>query len=254
MSKIKILTIIMLSLPLIGCDGVLDEKLDKYSPINPQNGGQFIMVSNISPSDTKTHITAKYISDKCTRTHYNSSFRPTGKDRRTREIKWDLSDQNGQRFETKIPLGGGGWCQWELSEINIGLAYTQHPLATKDTNFYVSAILTVFINDVTINPNYKEIYEYNNISYSPVFHIVYNNSINFPSIIFSSTQNKYKYRLWVKKGNNGYINYNPKVDKLKIIKKTYEKGEYIIEHQNIEIKNRTNIDSNKIDKMIIPEK
>ncbi|CDL84822.1 hypothetical protein [Xenorhabdus szentirmaii] len=223
MSKIKILVIAILSFNLTGCDGFLDEKFDKYSPINPQNDGQFVMVSNISLSNTKTHITAKYISDKCARTHYNSSFRPTGKDGRTREIKWALSDQNGQKFETRIPLNGGGWCEWKLSEINIGLAYTSHPLATKDTNLYVSGVLTVFINDVIINPNLKEKYEDNVINYTPIFHTVYDNSIDFPSIIFSSPQKYNKYRLWIKEGDNGYINYAPTIDKLNTIKKNIQR-------------------------------
>ncbi|MBD2794364.1 hypothetical protein ID852_14790, partial [Xenorhabdus sp. 42] len=49
MSKIKILVIAILSFNLTGCDGFLDEKFDKYSPINPQNDGQFVMVSRQCP-------------------------------------------------------------------------------------------------------------------------------------------------------------------------------------------------------------
>ncbi|MDC9622839.1 hypothetical protein PSI22_14620 [Xenorhabdus sp. XENO-7] len=146
MNTIKLILVFTLIPFLTGCSEILDKKLDEHFPLNQKNDGQEIIVSGIIPANTEPKIRVRYTSTKCTKIHLNSDFMPTGRDQWNTNIEWTIQYKDSNKFDTRIPLNGGGWCDWKLVNISTGLIYTQHPLANKQTKFPRSGILSVYIN------------------------------------------------------------------------------------------------------------
>ncbi|MDX7988485.1 hypothetical protein FE392_14280 [Xenorhabdus sp. 12] len=237
MNASKLIIVFIITSILTGCGEFLDVKLDKNFPLNIKNSGQSIIIASTAPINTEPKILVKYISDKCTRTHFNSDFMPTGKDKRTRKRDLNFQRINNNKFEVKVPLNGGGWCDWKLSDMTIGLIYTQHPLAKKDTKFYKSGILSVSINDMNKSRDSSEKNIENKIDYTPTFYTEYEEYIGkYSEIVFLSPEVDSDYRLWLRSGNDGYINYSPKLDTSKITKVFQDKENKWTEYPNGEIK------------------
>ncbi|PHM46104.1 hypothetical protein Xmau_00500 [Xenorhabdus mauleonii] len=237
MKLIKLL-LIYSSIPFMaGCDEILNKKLDKHFPLNKKNSGQAIIVSGTVPINTEPKLSVRYISNTCTAMHLNSDFIPTGRDAWNHSEEWDVQYKDSNKFETKIPLNGGGWCDWELSNITIGLIYTQHPLAKKDTKFYESGLISVYINDMDRSRYSSEINVENKIDYTPIFSTEYEEFIGDSSnITFLSPKGNYKYRLKLHSNNDGYVNYSPKLDASDIRKVFHNGKKKWTEYPNGEVK------------------
>ncbi|MEQ1974631.1 hypothetical protein [Xenorhabdus sp. SGI240] len=237
MNTIKTILVSTLIPLLTGCNESLNKKLDEYFPLNQKNDGQAVIVSGAFPINTEPKIRARYTSEKCTALHLNSDFIPTGRDPWHTNEEWDIQYKDNNKFETRIPLNGGGWCDWKLTNMSIGLVYTQHPLANKQTKFLVSGILSVYINDMNKSRYSSEKDIENKIDYAPDFYTEYEEYIGeYSEIAFLSPAKYSKYRLWLHAGNDGYVNYNPKLDSSKIRKSFEDKENKWIEYPNGEIK------------------
>ncbi|MDE9431977.1 hypothetical protein [Xenorhabdus bovienii] len=237
MNTIKFILVSTLIPFLTGCSEILDKKLDEHFPLNQKNDGQAIIVSGTVPINTEPKIRVQYTSKKCTSIHLNSDFIPTGRDQWNTNKEWDVQYKDNNRFETRMPLNGGGWCDWKLTNMSIGLIYTQHPLANKQTKFLVSGILSVYINDMNKSRYSSEKDIENKIDYSPDFHTEYEEYIGkYSEIVFLSPKGDSEYRLWLHSDHDGYINYSPKLNSSKIRKSFQDKENKWIEYPNGEIK------------------
>jgi hypothetical protein len=212
--------------------GLFDSQLDKYYPLNPQYGGQSVIILSNPPLNTKPEIRIKYVSEKCTTMHFNSNLVPTGQDKWSKKIEWKISSKEKNKFETIIPINGGGWCKWKLSNIMIGLSYYKNKI-NENVILDTGKFLNIHINDEENNKknNYSDTIEYTSQIYS-VYKEIHD---EYTRVFFISPYGEGEPSIWLKKDKNGYIYYNPKLDESKITKVFVSKENSWVKYPNGEI-------------------
>ncbi|MDE9428167.1 hypothetical protein [Xenorhabdus bovienii] len=227
MNKIKFIFITTITPFLSGCGELIDSQIDKYFPINPQYDSQSIIISSIPPNNTKTIIFAKYLSSKCSRMQLNSDFIPKGEKYRVREIEWDIKPNENDRFETKIPINGRGWCDWKLSTIKIGLEYNEKRFIDKSIQIGTGKMVVFHIENIEDKKNnkFKQNKQNNTINYTSILYPVYKEfKGEYTRVFFVKPNGEGEPKISLSKKMNGYIYYNPKLDETKITKIIIPKG------------------------------
>ncbi|CCW29322.1 conserved hypothetical protein [Xenorhabdus nematophila F1] len=128
---LKLLTILPITLCLTGCEFIFNTISsywqtynDKFKPFSPPEKNQWIIVEGIAPPNTKPNLDGIYASNRCLATHNTAG----GKLYHLPKYYWkkfniSVSPETGS-FKEKIPLNGGGWCQWQIDNIELTLEYT----------------------------------------------------------------------------------------------------------------------------------
>ncbi|WP_340615965.1 hypothetical protein [Xenorhabdus entomophaga] len=228
MNKVKFVFIFTITPFLSGCGEIIDYQIDKYFPINPQYGGQSIIISSAPPNNTKPKILAEYFSSKCSTIQLNSDLLPRGRKYRIREIEWDLKSNNNDRLETEIPINGRGWCNWKLSKITMGLSYEEKKFTNKNIRISTGNALTVHIENVDdkkSNEN-KQDKTNNTVNYTSTLFPVYKEfKGEYTRVFFVKPNGEREPTIFLSKKMNGYIYYNPKLDESKVTKIIVPAGE-----------------------------
>lgn len=137
---IKRLIIVVPVLLLVKCSGIVDDILGSQFPLNIRNGGNNIKIHINDIKDSIVKVKVIYLSQKYTTAHLNAAYTKVSYSpiRRTVEID-NIENSNGITTFT-VPISGGGWCNWGLSEIYI----TPKP---KNTPSNTSSFLLVNVSD-----------------------------------------------------------------------------------------------------------
>ncbi|OTA19756.1 hypothetical protein Xbed_02066 [Xenorhabdus beddingii] len=212
MDKIKFAFIFTIIPFLSGCSEIVDSQIDKYFPLNPQSGGQSIIISSIPPHNTEPKIFAEYLSSKCSTIQLDSDFLPSGKKYRRREIEWEIKHYKNNGLETKIPVNGRGWCDWKLSSIQIGLEYDEKKISDKNVQISTGKMIKFNVDYIGDKKN-------NTINYTSILYPVYKEfKGEYTRVFFVKPNGEGEQKISLSKKTNGYIYYNPKLDESKITK------------------------------------
>ncbi|MDX7989408.1 hypothetical protein FE392_19280 [Xenorhabdus sp. 12] len=247
MKYMKLTSILILSPFLVGCGEILDSKLDRYFPLNTKNEGESIIFSSKSPSNTLPRVRVEYISTKCTKMSLNAAYTKVNHQDKKSKTVWDIENKGNNNFETKIPLNGGGWCDWKLNQIVIGLIYDKNRFINKDVELSESSNLFIKIE----NDNNK-VKSNTSINYIERIYPVYEKiSEKYERVFFISPHRGEKYNMSLPKNTNGYIYYSPKLNESKVTHVFISGRNSFVKYPNGEINyNTSHIDYQKIDNII----
>ncbi|MBD2799914.1 hypothetical protein [Xenorhabdus szentirmaii] len=250
MQYMKLTFIFIFSPFLVGCGEILDSKLDKYFPLNPKNEGQSIIFSSKLPLNTLPRVRVEFISTKCTKMSLNAAYTKINhRDKKSKTV-WDIENKGNNTFESKIPLNGGGWCDWKLNQIVIGLIYNKDHFINK--NIELSESSNLFIN-IENESNNNKIKSNASINYIERIYPVYEKiSEKYERVFFISPHRGEKHNMSLPKNTNGYIYYSPKLNESKVTHVFISGENSFVRYPNGEInRNSDYIDYQKIDNLTI---
>lgn len=147
--KQKIIKTVIIAIPvllLVKCSGIVDDILGSQFPLNISNGGNSIKIHMNDIKDSAVSVEAKYITEKCTKARLDASYTEISYSpiRRTVEID-NIENSNGITIFT-VPISGGGWCNWYLTNIYVtptpikNIADTSTSIVINVTNTDASSI------------------------------------------------------------------------------------------------------------------
>ncbi len=105
---------------LTGCGEILDNFLDGQFPLNTKNDGYKISIyADVTP-ETKVIVRGTYASTKCERSHFNAAYTKVSYSPIKKEVVIESADDiDNEKSTSVLPINGGGWCNWELIEIEL---------------------------------------------------------------------------------------------------------------------------------------
>ncbi|MDC9580364.1 hypothetical protein PSI15_02040 [Xenorhabdus sp. PR6a] len=174
-STCRLLTILPLTLCLTGCEFISNAISsywqtynDKSEPFSPPENNQWITVEGVIPPKTTPILTRRYISNKCLSTHNTAGGTLYHTPRhRGDDVNVSVNPTTGY-FKEKIPLQGGGWCQWKINTISVSIIYTEVNHLIKDAVPYTGTGIKAFINGAEKPKKMKEFL--NIIDYKPTIY------------------------------------------------------------------------------------
>ncbi|MDE9429120.1 hypothetical protein [Xenorhabdus bovienii] len=175
--KFMPLTLLTLTLCLTGCDllsNIISDTWHSYKndaePFSPPQKNQWITVEGIAPPNTKPSLYSIYASNRCLATH-NTAGGTLYHLSKYHWSKFNISvDPVTGYFKEKIPLNGGGWCQWWIDNIELALEYTNVSHLMKDAVPRGGAGINVYINGARRPSDMKQFK--NIIDYRPTIYPV----------------------------------------------------------------------------------
>ncbi|WP_434461032.1 hypothetical protein [Xenorhabdus bovienii] len=262
MMTIKVISLILASLCLTGCDFLSNaisdswhSYKDKSEPFSPPQENQWITVEGIAPKNTNFRLKSNYISNKCLSTHGTASMTIYKKPSHYwKRLNISIDPVTGY-FKEKIPFHGGGWCQWKINAISLSLHYIDVNHLIKGAVPYVGTGMYVIINDA--EQTEPGVNAFNSIDYRPTIYPFLRRAYNTSDQIglFDQSRNLAYFRLRLIRENNFKINYIPTLDETKMPKiivsenppGVYPRGNARVEYPNGKIDlNSDSIDHWKI--------
>ncbi|HEM8141376.1 TPA: hypothetical protein U2M34_004338 [Providencia rettgeri] len=176
---------------LTGCGKILNDFLDGQFPLNTKNDGNKITVyAGITP-ETKVIVRGTYTSNKCERSHFNAAYTKVSYSPIKKEVVIESADDiDNEKSTSVLPINGGGWCNWELINIEI----TPIPIS------YSSSART-YIN-IPVNNSAKSTVEFF-LTFAPVMYT----SVKGESMLYSISPHD-DVSISNKKKGDIYFNYN----------------------------------------------
>ncbi|PHM46103.1 hypothetical protein Xmau_00499 [Xenorhabdus mauleonii] len=258
--KIKLTLFLGLSISLLsGCDLVLntitdikDELINKIAPFNPPATSKWIEFEGILPKNTKPRLTIEYISNKCLNSKFSFSSSPynvfmTPKHHYVNDINIS-ADPTTRIFKKKIPIDGGGWCDWKVKTINLALDANNQNYLGKGAELAAGVGINVTVidhDDIQELPKYiNDNIIYNTIIYP--FLIEYPDKSNKIGLYGKTGVSETKFQLKLNENEQGKISYNPILDESKmpiiIISENEEQSKVVYPSGRIEKGKRLNYD------------
>ncbi|MDC9591192.1 hypothetical protein PSI23_18330 [Xenorhabdus sp. XENO-10] len=224
---IKLIPFILLPLTLCltGCDFLSNAISDSWQtykdnsePFSPPENNQWITVEGVIPPNTTPILKRRYISNKCLSTHNTAGGaiyhtpRHQGDD-----VNISVNSTTGY-FKEKIPLQGGGWCQWHINTIVFVIMYTDVNHLIKDAVPYTGTGITVYINDSEKPKEMKKFTNY--INYKPIIYPFLRKDYDMPNQIglYGESGGTTSFGLSLIPGSEWKITYMPTLDETKMPK------------------------------------
>lgn len=121
--KLPIPATILALLLLGGCGHTPDRDLPDRS-LSPTTDAGVVNVAIKVPTELETmDIQVVYRSKTCTFTAYSASGIPYDRDGYQQMDLKPIQQEQSRLFEAKVPVNGGGTCNWQLSNITFGAEY-----------------------------------------------------------------------------------------------------------------------------------
>ncbi|MBN5034238.1 hypothetical protein JY448_11390 [Stenotrophomonas maltophilia] len=131
--KLPIPATILALLLLSSCGHTPDRELPDRS-LSPSTDAGVVNVAIKVPTELETmDVRVVYRSKTCTITSYSASGIPYDRDGYQRMDLKPIQQRESRLFEAKVPVNGGGTCNWQLSNITFGAEY-------KDTSAFGEGI------------------------------------------------------------------------------------------------------------------
>ncbi|WP_222941479.1 hypothetical protein [Xenorhabdus sp. TS4] len=221
-----LLTISPLILCLTGCEFISNTisnywqtYKDKSEPFSPPEKNQWITVEGIAPPNTKPNLDSIYASNRCLATHNTAG----GTLYHLPKYHWNRFnisvDPVTGYFKEKIPLNGGGWCQWQIDNIELTLEYNNVSHLMKNAVSRGRAGINVYINGARKSSDMKALE--NIIDYRPTIYPVLRKSFvtgNTNQIGLYSGGKLTFFELILQQKNEWKIKYIPTLDETKMPK------------------------------------
>ncbi|EEQ08587.1 hypothetical protein ymoll0001_41250 [Yersinia mollaretii ATCC 43969] len=195
----------------------------KNSAISPPSDDQWVDVEIKAPINTQAApLAAFYISDKCKKERYNTDMKiylvPGTK---TNYVNMDFDEISGN-FKSKIPIDGGGQCEWKLSRITLGIKYSRSEHIIKNSGVKIGTAVGI---EVVFDEQGERSGDYisanNPLSVSPTYHPIVKERYIVAEGIFLSLFGKKDFELYKINnydGRNLTINFSPIIDESKVVK------------------------------------
>ncbi|WP_272571391.1 hypothetical protein [Providencia sp. PROV254] len=107
---------------LTGCGKILNDFLDGQFPLNTKNDGNKITVYAGIATETKVIVRGTYTSNKCERSHFNAAYTKVSYSPIKKEVVIESADDIDNKKSTSVlPINGGGWCNWQLTNIELSV-------------------------------------------------------------------------------------------------------------------------------------
>ncbi|OBU09379.1 hypothetical protein [Morganella psychrotolerans] len=120
--KRKIIKRVLIALPilfLIKCSGVVDDVLGSQFPLNVNNDGNNIKIHINEIKDSAVKVKARYLSGRCTTAHLNAAYTKISYSSDEMNVEFDNEKNKHGIMIFTVPINGGGWCNWELTQLYI---------------------------------------------------------------------------------------------------------------------------------------
>ncbi|MBO0396017.1 hypothetical protein J1F00_16645 [Stenotrophomonas maltophilia] len=131
--KLPVSATILALLLLSSCGHTPDRALPDRS-LSPTTDAGVVNVAIKVPTELETmDVRVVYRSKTCTITSYSASGIPYDRDGYQRMDLKPIQQRGSRLFEAKVPVNGGGTCNWQLSNITFGAEY-------KDTSAFGEGI------------------------------------------------------------------------------------------------------------------
>ncbi|WP_261373143.1 hypothetical protein [Yersinia bercovieri] len=195
----------------------------KDRAISPPSDNQWVDVEIKAPNNTQaTPLAAFYISDKCKKERYNTDMKiylvPGTK---TNYVNMGFDKISGN-YKSKIPIDGGGQCEWKLSRITLGVKYSISEHIIKNSGVKIGpavGIEVAFDEQGERSGNYISVN--NPLSVSPTYYPIVKERYIVAEGVFLSLLGKKDFELYKINnydGRNLIINFSPIIDESKVVK------------------------------------
>ena len=127
-SKIVVFSLTLFFVASCSVNRAVNKKLSPPSDIQWVN----VEVKNPSPHTKPFPLEVRYISHKCIKKRISGFDGSVITEPSYNVIDIPLQQQKGDNWRAKVPMTGGGSCQWSLSAINLGIEYIEATHLGKD--------------------------------------------------------------------------------------------------------------------------
>lgn len=194
----------------------------KNNEISPPNDNQWVDVKIKAPNNTQAApLAAFYTSDKCKKERYNTDmniYLVSGT--KTNYVNMDFDKTSGN-YKSKVPVYGGGQCEWKLSRITLGIKYSRSEHIIKNSGVKIGPAVGIEVafddqgerNGDYISANIP-------LSVSPTYYPIVKERYIVEEGVFLSLFGKKDFELYKVNNNGGdlIINFLPTIDEYKIVK------------------------------------
>ncbi|WP_235895326.1 hypothetical protein [Yersinia vastinensis] len=195
----------------------------KDRAISPPSDNQWVDVEIKTPKNTEaTPLAAFYISDKCKKERYNTDmniYLVSGT--QTNYINMNFDKMSGN-YKSKIPINGGGQCEWKLSRITLGIKYSRSEHIIKNSGVKIGTAVGIEVAfDDQGERNGDYISANTPLTVSPTYYPIVKERYIVDEGVFLSLFGKKDFELYKVNNNDGgdlIINFSPTVDESKVVR------------------------------------